>query len=332
MDLNINQVEVLEDFPAPATTVSNTVSTHKPFIEANTIDISLEVMAHEHIIPVWTANNEPLISHAEFIDVTEQITTRAFRGEHILKPQVRVSHPVKGRIPEARFKKAAELLPHEQTLYYERMAFIIEIPTITGVINGNILSLTVGGVKSYALDNMYGKRGYGAQHFQIFIGFQNKVCTNMCVYTDGYKLEANIRSLNQLVAALENLIRSFSYEEKVKSMNQLVNVELSETEFAQIIGRARLHRYLPEALKADVNPLLLGDQQMGAVARAYYEDADFSVNKTGNLSLWNFYNLLTGANKTSYIDSFLERSVNSLDFTNEIMNHKVFNKQFWYLG
>jgi len=55
-------------------------------------------------------------------------------------PAIRLSHPIKGRIPEARNKPANELLDHEKTLYYESMAFVLEIPEVTVEVNGNTLS------------------------------------------------------------------------------------------------------------------------------------------------------------------------------------------------
>lgn len=51
---------------------------------------------------------------------------RYLSGETILEPTVRLSHPITGRIPEAKDKPARELLEHEKTLFYERMAFLIE--------------------------------------------------------------------------------------------------------------------------------------------------------------------------------------------------------------
>ncbi|MBK9300628.1 MAG: DUF3871 family protein [Bacteroidetes bacterium] len=51
--------------------------------------------------------------------------------------------------------------------------------------DGNILSLTIGGVKAYHLDRLNGKKGVD-ENFSFFIGFQNKVCTNLCVWSDGY--------------------------------------------------------------------------------------------------------------------------------------------------
>src|SRR5580698_9288118 len=102
-----------------------------------------------------------------------------FIGETILSPNYRLSHPIKGRIPEAKTKPAHLLEEHEKTLYYERMAFVVEIPSIKDEVDGSALSLTIGGVKSYSQDNLYGKKG-SDEHFKIFIGFKNRVCTNLC--------------------------------------------------------------------------------------------------------------------------------------------------------
>ena len=129
------------------------VSSSKPFIEANTIDTSLEEIKEKHIIPVFIKDNETIISHADFIESTMNIVNDIFNGETILKPSIKLSHPIKGRIPEAKNKAANELLEHEKTLYYERMAFVIEIPSVYDDIDGNQLCLTVGGVKALNLES-----------------------------------------------------------------------------------------------------------------------------------------------------------------------------------
>src|ERR1035437_5485768 len=154
------------------------------FIESNTIPGSFEEIKHNHLIPVF-ANNEPLISHADFIEVTSSLVIDMFNGEHILKPDIRVSHAVMGRIPDAKDKPVHQLLDWEKTLYYQRMAFIIEIPSIQSNVDGNTLYLTIGGVRSFADENL-GSRNMCDQHFKIFIGFKNTVCCNMCIWTDGY--------------------------------------------------------------------------------------------------------------------------------------------------
>ena len=50
------------------------------------------------------------------------------------------------------------------------------------------------------------------------------------------------------------------------------------------------------------------------ITRNYYQDENFA--KEGNsISMWRVYNLLTGANKSSYIDNFLDRSLNATQLT-----------------
>ncbi len=54
------------------------VENKSPFIEANTIHISQNEISQEHIIPVFVKDNEPLISHAEFIEATSLLATDIF--------------------------------------------------------------------------------------------------------------------------------------------------------------------------------------------------------------------------------------------------------------
>lgn len=53
----------------------------------------------------------------------------------------------------------------------------------------------------------------------------------------------------------------------------------------------------------------LGDQQMGQVTKGYFINPNFSANQDGSISLWNVYNLMTEANKSSYIDRFIPKAM-----------------------
>ena len=332
MEYIINNQEVLAQLPALLPNGVAISSSSQPFIEANTVDMSVKELEEQHIIPVWTTTNEPLISHMEFIETVWETTHKLFPQETIFKPNIRVSHPIKGRIPEAKHKAASQLEPWESTIYYERMMFVIELPGITQTINGNQLNLTVGGVKSYNLDNLYSKRTHADQRFQMFIGFQNKVCCNLCVWSDGIREELGIKNLNQLGYASENMIQQFNLEKQLKALQQFTSIQLSETEFAQLVGRSRMYKHLPDNIRKDIPAMLLGDQQLNTVVKDFYKDSNFGCETGGDISLWEFYNLLTGANKSSYIDTFVERTVNAHDFSNGIIQHKTQSKPFWYMG
>ena len=139
-------------------------SDRKNFIEANTLQVDLEHLKNECIVPVFSKDNECTISHFEFIKYTEDVITNVLSNNIQLEEQIRVSHMVKGRIPSAIGKPAKDLTEQEKTLYYERMAFVIEIPQISQVVNGNRLNLSIGGVRAYNQEN----RGMSADSNQTY--------------------------------------------------------------------------------------------------------------------------------------------------------------------
>ena len=315
----------------PARETDRMDSDSKPFIEANTIETSIEEVRDHHIIPVFVKDNETLISHADFIEIATFLAIDIFPGERILKPSIRVSHPIKGRVPDARDKAANQLEEWEKTLYYERMMFVIEIPSIQTEIDGNILSLTIGGVKAYSQDNLY-SRSQCDQHFKIFIGFQNKVCTNMCVWSDGYMDDVKVKSTGQLKGAIRTLLEGYNKNFHMHHLSKLTEYSITEKQFAQLVGRCRMYNHLPNDVKADIPQMLFGEQQMSAVVKDFYKDESFCRDDSGNINLWRLYNLFTGANKSSYIDSFMDRSVNAYNFTEQIRWALEGRGENWYLN
>ena len=309
---------------------SETVSTSAPFIGANTEPTSLAEINHRHIIPVFIKDNEPVISHGEFVGAAMNAVQEMYHGETINSPSVRVSHPIKGRVPEARNKPAKDLLENEKTLYYERMAFIIEVPTIHTDIAGNRLNLTIGGVKAYNLENLNARSGTD-QLFKVFVGFQNKVCTNLCVSTDGYMASLKVKNIDMLYKSIQWMLESFEPHKFSRQLETLQNYSLREQQFANLIGRCRMHKYLPDDQRIHVPELLLGDGQINTVCKDYYSDNNFCTDANGEINLWNLYNLFTGANKSSYIDTFLDRSVNALQVSKDLQGALDGQHQSWFL-
>ena len=73
---------------------------------------------------------EAKLPHFEFVDAVRSVAQSVFMDGDISMPSIRTSHQIKGRIPSAIGKPAKELLEHEKTQYWERMAFMVEIPAI----------------------------------------------------------------------------------------------------------------------------------------------------------------------------------------------------------
>ena len=271
-----------------------------PFIEANTKEVSMEHLKNECIVPVFSKDNEITISHPNFIETVWEAANRVFPNESIELPET----------PEAIHKSVKDLLEEDKTIYYERMMFCFEIPSIHEDINGNRLNLTIGGVRAYNHENLYSKKGM--EKFKIFIGFKNMVCCNMCVSTDGFKSELKVMDVHSLFNAAIQLFQDYNASKHLYYMGAFKDSYMTEHQFAQFLGKSRLYQYLPPEQKKRLPQMLMTDTQIGIVAKSFYNDDNFSLpDNQGEISMWNVYNLLTGANKTSYIDNFLDRAYNA---------------------
>ncbi|MDQ1858310.1 protein of unknown function [Chryseobacterium taichungense] len=302
-----------------------------PFIIANTSEATLDHLQNDCIIPVFSKDNEKTIAHQEFIEVVLSAVQTVFPHHHITEPEIRVSHQIKGRIPSAIHKAVKELLEHEKTIYYERMAFVIKVPSITDRVNGNEISLTVGGVRSYNLENLYNKKSL--ERFKFFIGFQNQICMNMCINTDGFLEDMRVGSLQDLYTRVLETIQGYNAELHLMEMKELTQYYLSEHQFAQLIGRSRLYQHLPKSEKQNIPLLNFNDSHINTIAKDYYEDKNFCRQEDGRINLWNVYNLFTQANKSSYIDTFLDRNLNAFEFSKDIQ--KMLNDSsdyHWFLS
>lgn len=300
------------------------------FMAANTRLTSYNKLKDSCIIPVFSKDNESTISHPEFISTVQEAAREAFSGQSIRNPCIRVSHPVKGRIPEAMGKPAKQLLDNEKTIYYERMGFIMDIPSMIEEVGDNRLNLSVGGVRAYNLENLYNRKS--EERFKVFVGFQNQVCTNLCIFTDGYVGDLKVRTLSELKDQVKNLFAGFNADRQLSIMNSLPEYSISEEEFARLVGKARMYQYLPSKVKKEIPAIHLGDSQVSTVVRDYYRDESFSRDENGNINLWKLYNLFTGAAKSSYLDTFLDRNVGSSGFITRMMESIRTKQVFWYLN
>ena len=302
-----------------------------PFIVANTIEVPLHHLKQDCIIPVFSKDNEKTIAHQEFIESVLTAISKVFPHHSISTPEIRVSHQIKGRTPDAIHLNAKDLLDHQKTIYYERMAFVINIPSIVDSINGNELTLSVGGVRSYNLENLYNKKTL--EKFKFFIGFQNKVCLNMCINTDGFKEDLRVSSASELQHKVIEVMQNYNAELHLMEMKEFTQDYLSEHQFAQLIGKSRLYQHLPKSEKQKIPMLNFNDSHINTMAKDYYEDKNFCRLDDGRINLWDVYNLFTQANKSSYIDTFLDRNLNAFEFTKGIQKTLNGNLDYhWFLS
>ena len=300
------------------------------FLEANTNAITIEELAEQCVVPTW-ANQELTISHQDFISTVRDATCNVFAGETINTPDIRVSHIVRGRIPSALGKRSSELLESEKTQFYQRLAFAFTIPSLHECIDGQRLELCIGGVRNYSDLNLY-RANRGMEKFTIFIGWRVNVCSNQVLTGDGVRLAIEVMSLHDLYKAVVDLFSSFNLDKDIQLLHTLTQTRLTETQFAQIVGRMRLYQALPSYQQRRVPKLLITDSQINNVCRDYYSNPNFGT-KDSTISMFDFHNLLTEANKSSYIDSYVQRGVNATEVTVGICKALQGDSEYsWFLG
>ena len=87
--------------------------------------------------------------------------------------------------------------------------------------------------------------------------------------------------------------------------------QIDRVQFADIIGRAKQYLNLRKDIKANKEIIPLGDSQLDQMICEYYQDKS---NEYRGINLWAFYNLMTSANKSSYIYADVDRVVESFRF------------------
>ena len=313
--------EIIEQ-PATSSCVS--------FLDANTNSITLEELRTQCVVPTW-ANQDLTISHQDFIESVHDAAKTFYQGESVCAPSIRVSHIVRGRTPDALGKRASELLECEKTQFYQRLAFAFTIPTIYETIDGQRLELCIGGVRNYNDLNLY-RSSKGVEKFSVFVGWRVNICSNQILTGQGVKLSLEVMDLKQLYQQVMELFNQFNPAKDLHLMQTLNNTYLTETQFAQIVGRMRLYQAIPQGLSRRIPRLLITDSQINNVCRGYYSNPVFG-GREGAISMWDFHNLLTESNKSSYIDSYLSRAVNATEVSVGLNNALHGDQTYqWFLG
>lgn len=308
----------------------NTKQSPVSFLDANTNAVTLEELSNSCVVPTW-GNQELTISHQDFISCVHEAASDFYKGETLNSPEIRVSHIVRGRTPDALGKKASELLESEKTQFYQRLAFAFTIPTIYETLNGQKLELCVGGVRNYSDLNLY-RQTRGTEKFSIFVGWRVHICSNQILTGEGTKLSFEVMDVKDIYKNTMELLYSFIPAKDIHLMQTLSNTYLTESQFAQIVGRMRLYQALPQAQLRKIPRLLITDSQINSVCRDYYRNESFGM-RDNQISMFDFHNLITESNKSSYIDTYLQRAVNATDVAVGINNALHGDSKYsWFIG
>lgn len=286
---------------------------HPNFIESNTSAITLDELTSKCIIPTF-ADNTLTISHQNFIASVINAAEKVFGP--LTPVEIRVSHPINGRTPQAQFKKPSELTDEDKTLFYQRMAFCCHVEGLVKTVNDQPVHLCIGGVRSYSEDKLYNRPM--PQKFRVFVGWQVRVCSNMMLTCDGNSGTIEAMTEADILQKAINLFNVFDpiKESTLDLLENLNRTRLSEELFCKIVGRLRLYQFLPQK---DLNQLglpkiFIGDQAANAMVKNYVENPNFGKREGEDITCWNLMQLANEAVKQTYIDRWPDRNQNCTDF------------------
>ena len=152
---------------------------HPNFIEANSMGITIDAL-RTNLVPTF-ADSSLTIAHQNAIASVYRAAESVF-GE-LTVPEVRVSHAINGRIASALHKPAKDLLDEEKTIFYQRLAFVAHVKSLTRIVAGQKIELTIGMCRAYNEDKLYSRKS--PEKFKIFVGWKVRVCSNLCLTCNG---------------------------------------------------------------------------------------------------------------------------------------------------
>lgn len=286
---------------------------HPNFIESNTQGISFEELTEKNVIPTF-ADGTLTLSSGSIIRATMRAAEEVY-GE-LTPVEIRVSHRIQGRTPEAMNKPANELQDEDITTFWQRMAFIYHVKMLTRTVNGVEVHLCVGGTRSYNEDKLFGRPT--PSKMRLFVGWFVRLCSNGCLTCDGNSGTIECLTEADVYEKAVSLFQSFDPEKDnaLAMLENLGTTHISESTFCKIIGRLRLYQALPTSEQNALPKVILGDQAVNKIVQGYVSNPNFGQKEgVDTISLWELLQLANEAVKQgAYINDWIDRNQNCTDF------------------
>ena len=282
------------------------------FIESNTSAISIEELATRCIVPTFS-DNSLTIAHQNAIAAVYKAAEDVF-GE-LTPPECRVSHAINGRVASAIHKPTKELTDEEKTIFYQRLAFVAHVKSLTRIVAGQKIELCIGMCRAYNEDKLYSRKS--PEKMKIFVGWKVRVCSNLCLTCNGNSGTVEVLTEADVYQKSYHLFRRFEPEKEdtLKLIENLHNTRISESQFCYLIGRLRLYQALPTEVQKTLPIIEIGDAAANAAVRGFVSNPNFGLKEgEGSISLFEMLQLFNEAIKQTYIDKWVDRNQNCTDF------------------
>lgn len=319
-------------------TLTDEVITEQPhpnFIEGNTSAITLEDLKTKCIIPSFGMTNELTLSHQEIAESIIKAAAEKYGKTNLTEMEYRVSHPIAGRIPSAIHRKATELLEHEKTLFYQRIAACLTVKSKSRTICGENTDLTIGFVRSYHTTNLYGSKV--PEKITFYIGTKVRVCSNMCLTVNGLRDNIECLTAADVYQNASELIDSYqaNSEQDIESLEGLGQTRINTSQFSMLIGRLRLYQALSTQEQHKLPEILLGDALCNEATRLFVSSRWGLKDGQDSINCFELLQCFNEACKQSYIHNFLPKNANCTELclnVQRVLEGDHENPYSWFLN
>ena len=305
---------------------------HPNFIESNTQAITLEELATRCIVPTFS-DNSLTIAHQNAIAAVYKAAEDVF-GE-LTPPECRVSHAINGRVASAIHKPTKDLLDEEKTIFYQRLAFVAHVKSLTRIVAGQKIELTIGMCRAYNEDKLYSRKS--PEKMKIFVGWKVRVCSNLCLTCNGNSGTVEVLTEADVYQKSYQLFRRFEPEKEdtLRLIGNLQNTRISVSQFCYIIGRLRLYQALSTEQQKTLPTITIGDQAVNSAVRGFVSNPNFGLKEgVGSITTFGMLQLFNEAIKQTYIDKWVDRNQNCTDFAigiQDALNGNTESPYTWFL-
>lgn len=308
---------------------------YHPFIEGNTDSISLSDLKTKCIIPTFGMTNELTLSHQDIAEGIYNAAAEKYGENNLSLMEFRVSHPISGRTPDAIHKKTNELLDHEKTLFYQRIAACLTVKNKSGILCGQDTDFTIGFVRSYHTTNLYGSKV--PEKITLFCGTRVKVCSNMCLTVNGLRDNIECLTAADVLQNTTELLDSYQAhaEQDNEQLEGLGQTRINTSDFCRLIGRLRLFQALSVQEQHELPPMLLGDALCNEATRLFVSSQWGLKEGQDSISCFELLQCFNEACKQSYIHNWMPKNLNCTELclnVQKVLEGDNENPYSWFLS
>jgi len=254
----------------------------------------------------------------ELVRITRESLHHIFSHEKIAAPLIRVAYA-------STDTGTGETAANDGNRL-EKMVFTIELPSVSDTVGGEPLCMTVGG------SLLIREEKAGGSCISLFAGFTLKRTGSICVFREGLLSNLHVQGTQELKETLYGLLCEYDSIDQLEQLERLTQHTLSAGQVACLLGKATLYQQLPTHLRGLYPELLFTEPQLSGVAKDYTQRFLCEGDNGGDITLWQLYQLLLQANKTSFIDFFLARSANAASFVGGLARSLTYRRSHWFLS